>query len=474
LHIVSVNSYIVTMTTWQPSLEGHSGPRYIAIAEALAQDIGEGRLAAGERLPTHRDLAWRLGVTVGTVTRAYGEAERRGLIAGEVGRGTFVRERVPIDMPLPAKDEAESGFVDLSFNLPPSHPDQRLVAEAVAEIGADGQLGRFLAYDMGLGRAEHRAAGALWMSEAGLAAAPDEVVVTAGAQHGMLLAVAALARPGDVVLTEELTYYGIKSIAALLELRLHGLPLDEHGLLPEALDAACRATGAKVLYCIPTLQNPTASVMPAERRREIARICERHDVAIVEDDVYGFLPERAPAPLSSFAPERSVYVTGLSKCVAPGLRVGYLRADRSLLERLGAGLRASTLMASPLMAEVAARLIRSGQARDMALWQRAEAKARQAIAAGALAGAEVETHPEAFHLWLKLPEPWRREVFTTEARARGVGIAPAEVFAVGRQPVPHAARICLQAARSRAQVDTALAVLSDLLARRPESHFPMV
>jgi DNA-binding transcriptional MocR family regulator len=439
LHIVSVNSYIVTMTTWQPSLEGHSGPRYIAIAEALAQDIGEGRLAAGERLPTHRDLAWRLGVTVGTVTRAYGEAERRGLIAGEVGRGTFVRERVPIDMPLPAKDEAESGFVDLSFNLPPSHPDQRLVAEAVAEIGADGQLGRFLAYDMGLGRAEHRAAGALWMSEAGLAAAPDEVVVTAGAQHGMLLAVAALARPGDVVLTEELT-------------------------------AACRATGAKVLYCIPTLQNPTASVMPAERRREIARICERHDVAIVEDDVYGFLPERAPAPLSSFAPD----VTGLSKCVAPGLRIGYLKADRRLLERLGAGLRASTLMASPLMAEVAARLIRSGQARDMALWQRAEAKARQAIAAGALAGAEVETHPEAFHLWLKLPEPWRREVFTTEARVRGVGIAPAEVFAVGRQPVPHAARICLQAARSRAQVDTALAVLSDLLARRPENHFPLV
>jgi DNA-binding transcriptional MocR family regulator len=473
LHIVTVNTYIVTMTTWHPSLEGRSGPRYAAIAEALAEDIGEGRLAAGERLPTHRDLAWRLGVTVGTVTRAYAEAERRGLIAGEVGRGTFVREPVPIDMPSPAGGET-NGFVDLSFNLPPSHPEQRLIAEAVAEISGDGQLGRYLTYDMGLGRSEHRAAGAHWMSDAGLAAVPEEVVVTAGAQHALLLAVAALARPGEAVLAEELTYYGIKSVAALLELRLHGLPLDEHGLRPEALDAACRATGAKVLYCIPTLQNPTASVMPSERRREIARICERHDVAIVEDDVYGFLPEAAPAPLSNLAPDRSVYVTSLSKCVSPGLRIGFLRAPSHLLEQIGAGLRSSTLMASPLMAEVAARLIRNGQARRMALWQRTEARARQEIAAGALTGAEVETHPEAFHLWLKLPEPWRREVFAAEARARGVGIAPAEVFAVGRQPVPHAARICLQAAPSRAQVDKALTVLSDLLANRPESRFPLV
>jgi DNA-binding transcriptional MocR family regulator len=473
LHIVTVNPYIVTMTTWQPSLDAHGGPRYVAIAEALAEDIGEGRLAAGQRLPTHRDLAWRLGVTVGTVTRAYAEAERRGLITGEVGRGTFVREQVPVDVPSPAGGEA-SGFVDLSFNLPPSHPQQRLVAEAVAEIHRDGRLGRYLTYEMGLGRPEHRAAGALWMREAGLDAAPEEVVVTAGAQHALLLAVAALARPGEVVLAEELTYYGIKSVAALLELRLHGLPLDRHGLRPEALDAACRATGAKVLYCIPTLQNPTASVMPAERRREIARICERHEVAIVEDDVYGFLPETAPAPLSSDAPDRSVYVTSLSKCVAPGLRIGFLRAAPRLLERIGVGLHASTLMASPLMAEAAARLIRGGQARRMALWQRAEARARQEIAAGALAGAEIETHPEAFHLWLELPEPWRREVFTAEARARGVGIAPAEVFAVGRRPVPQAARICLQAAPSRAQVDAALAVLAALLATPPDNRVPVV
>ncbi len=408
------------------------------------------------------------------MTRAYGEAERRGLIAGEVGRGTFVREQVPLGLPSPAKENLSERFIDLSYNFPPGHPDDRVVAEAVAEIAAQGRLSRVLGYEMGLGQPQHRAAGAAWLAESGLPAGPGQVVVTAGAQHGMLLAVSALARPGEVVLTEELTYYGIKSLASLLDLRLHGLPMDEHGLRPDDLDAACRTTGAKVLYCIPTLQNPTTAVMPEARRREIARICARHEVSIIEDDVYGFLPEAAPAPLTSFAPERSIYVTSLSKCLAPGLRIGYLRAQEALLERLNTGLRASTLMAPPLMAEVATRLIDDGRARRMALWQRAEAEARQKAAARLLPGPGLETHPQAFHLWLMLPEPWRRETFTAEARARGVGIAPAEVFAVGRQPVPHAVRVCLQAARNRAQVERALTILSEILSDRPESHLPLV
>lgn len=472
--IVTVNDNIVTMTTWQPTLEGRAGPRYVAIAEALAEDIDQGHLAVGQRLPTHRDLAWRLGVTVGTVTRAYAEAERRGLIAGEVGRGTFVREAVPLSPATPESARRDAGFIDLSYNFPPNNPNDRSVAETIAALSAEGGLDRFMAYEVTLGRPQHRAAGAAWVTRGGLPSDAGQIVVTAGAQHGMLLAISAFARPGDVVLTEELAYYGIKSIASLLGLRLHGVAMDEHGLLPEALEAACRTTGAKALYCTPSLQNPTTAVLPDARRKQIAEICARHEVGIVEDDVYGFLMEQAPAPLSSFAPDRSVYVTGLSKCVAPGLRIGYVRAGEALLERIGTALRASTLMAPPLMAEIAARLIDDGRAWRMALWQRAEAEARQQIARRALAGADYDTQPRAFHLWLKLPEPWRREVFTAEARARGVGIAPAEVFAVGRQPVAHAARVCLQAAASRGQVEKALAVLSEILADPPRSHLPLV
>ncbi len=471
--IVTVNHYIVTMTNWTPALQGRPGPRYVAIAEALADDIESGALAAGQRLPTHRDLAWRIGVTVGTVTRAYAQAAHRGLIAGEVGRGTFVREAVPLGLPEPKAGGTGSDLIDLSYNFPTNQPGDS-VAEIVAELNAEGSLSRFMAYEVSRGHPHHRAAGAAWITESGLPTDPGQVVVTAGAQHGMLLAVAALARPGDVVLTEELTYYGIKSIASLLDLRLHGVAMDEQGLLPTALEAACRSTGAKALYCTPTLQNPTAANMPKARRREIAEICVRHQVGIIEDDIYGFLPERPSPPLSGFAPDLSVYVTSLSKCVAPGLRIGFVRAEEPIVERIGNALRASTLMAPPLMAEVATRLIRNGRARQVANWQREEAKVRQTAAKALLAGADFVTQPESYHLWLKLPEPWRREVFTAEARARGVGVAPAEVFAVGRQSVPHAVRVCLQAARSRGEVEKALAILSEILAGAPRSHLPLV
>ncbi|MBI3452192.1 MAG: PLP-dependent aminotransferase family protein [Rhodospirillales bacterium] len=460
------------MTTWLPEIQTRVGPRYLAIADTLAADVAAGRLPPGARLPTHRDLAWKLGVTVGTVTRAYAEAERRGLIAGEVGRGTFIRERGG-DV-LPTLSPPTDGFVDLTRNFPPEGPHNKTIAETLAAIAAAKNISSLLAYTSNVGLPAHREAGAAWVRKAGLDARPSEIAVTNGAQHGSMVAMATLTRPGDVVLTEQLTFYGVKSIATLLSLQLHGVAIDEYGLVPDALDAACRQTQARVLYCIPTIHNPTAAVMPAARREEIAAICQRHAVTIVEDDIYGFLPDHSLPPLSSFAPERSIYVTGLSKCVAPGLRVGYLRATESMVARLSTTLRATVWMAVPLMAEVAARMIEAGSAEKMALWQREEAKARQSLARRALGNADIDTHPASFHIWLKLPEPWRREEFVAEARRRGVGIAPAEAFAIGRGPLPHAVRIGLSAARDRAQLEHALNILVDILRGTPEQGLAMV
>lgn len=460
------------MTSWSPDLESRPGPRYLAIAEQLARDLDSGKLKPGDRLPTHRDLAWTLGVTVGTVTRAYAEAERRGLIAGEVGRGTFVRERVsdaPPALPLPDDD-----FVDLARNFPVQEVPNDAITRTIAESAGSPEIARMLAYAPNLGLPAHRAAGAEWLARHGLRALPAEVGVVNGAQHGMTLAMAAVARAGDTVLTEHLTFYGMKSAATLLGLRLHGVAMDEYGLVPEALETACRQHAPKALYCIPTLQNPTTAIMPAERRATVAEICKRHGVVIVEDDIYGFLQTGAPPPVSSFAPDNSVFVTSLSKCVAPGLRIGFVKAPPTILERMSSALRATTWMATPLMGEIGARLIRSGDAARLAEAQRAEAIARQAIAATRLAGFDYATHASCFHIWLTLPEPWRREEFAAQARHRRVGVAPAEAFAVGRAPVPHAVRLGLSAARDRATLDRALGIVAELLREGPDRGIAMV
>ena len=450
------------MTLWTPRLEGRSGPRYLAIVQALADDCAAGELRQGARLPTHRDLADTLGVTVGTVSRAYAEAARRGLISGEVGRGTFVRGPA-------AEAEVDDGeLADLSQNHPPepqARPQRAALVSALARLTASGDVGRLLDYPAAGGGAADREAGASWIARSGLRVAPEEVLVCTGSQHGLTIVLATLLEPGDVLLTESLTYAGLQPVAGLLRLRLRGLAIDAHGLRPDALEAACREGGAKAVYLIPTLHNPTTAVMPLERRREIADVARRHGLRIVEDDVHGLLPSERPAPIATLVPERSYYLTSTSKTLAPGLRIAYVAAPPADVPRLAASLRATTWAVAPLTAAVASHWIREGTADAIVSARREEARERQSLARERLAGFDFDSQPEAYYLWLRLPEPWRGESFTAEARARGVLVTPAEAFTVGREQPPHAVRICVGAARSRGTLarglDTVAALLRD-------------
>ncbi|MEE4376987.1 MAG: PLP-dependent aminotransferase family protein [Candidatus Competibacteraceae bacterium] len=455
------------MTIWQPTLENTTKPRYVALADTLADDIKEGRLLPGNRLPTHRDLAEHLGVTVGTVSRAYSEAERRGLIQGEIGRGTFVRK--PAESPSLATYVQEPGIIDLSANVP--NLEQRhteAMRRALGELANDSQLGDRLNYQAAEGLTAYRSAGADWMTRGGLTMPAERVLVTNGGQHALLITLMALAKPGDTVLTEKLTYPGIKAIAGNLHLNLRGLEMDAEGILPEALDSACKKGTARFLFCVPTLQNPTTATMSAARRQHIAALARTHDLTIVEDDVYGFLMPDRPSPIASYAPERTYFVTSLCKSVLPSLRVGYLAVPEGNSERFSAVIRSTVWMSSPLMTEIATRWIQNGTADELADWQHREAMARQDIAAHILHRWEYQTYSGSMHLWLTLPDPWRAHDIAQSARSRGVLLSPAATFAVARSGIPHALRICLMGPASRAQLERSLTVIAELLTESPD------
>lgn len=457
------------MTNWTPSIDDIPGPRYLAIADAIARDLAEGRLGPGTRLPTHRELAVRLGVTVGTVSRAYAEAERRGLTFGEVGRGTFVQEQVSvaINAIMPAH---APGTIDMSIIRPNDEVFGPLLAEALREIAGRRDLAQAMGYTPDGGLPQHRAAGAEWIGQRDFEPDPDAVVVTSGTQHGLAVSIAALSEPGDLLLTESVSYTGITAIASQLHRRrVHGVEMDEHGLRPDGLEAACRSGQARILVCTPTLHNPTTTVMPEERRRQIAEVARRHDLRVIEDDVFGFLLPEGPPPLTAFVPERGCYVTSLSKCLVPGLRVGYVVPPERYLAQVAATVRSSVWMPSPLSNEIAAQWIQDGTAAYLAQCQREEAATRQKLASRILGSWRIQTEPTAFHLWLHLPEPWRSEIFAQEALNRGVAVIPGDVFVVGRGEAPHAVRLSVSTPRTIQDLERALVILAELLgtARTP-------
>lgn len=452
----------VCMTIWNPTLDTASAPLYLALADSIARDIASGALLPGQRLPTQRALAARLGIALTTVTRGYREAERRGLVRGVVGRGTFVTGGSP-----ERADEPERGPIDLRPNTMLPTP---LMAELQASMAtAVAEPGRPDLFDYGPHRGvnRHRKAGAVWLTQVGLETSGDEVVVTSGGQHAMAVALSTVTRPGDAVLVGEVTYAGMKSLAGFLGIRLEPVPLDEEGIRPDALRAACLGRGAVALYCMPTLQNPTAAVMSEQRRREVAEVVNTAGIALVEDDSYGFLLPNLPR-LSGLC-ERSFYITGTSKSLLPALRVGFLRAPVGEIDRLEAKVAATTYLASPLLAEVTARWIEDGTAERVMAWKRQETRARQEMAARLLAGRDYRAHWASPHGWLSLPEPWSARDFARRAAEKGVLVTPAHVFAATRDRVLHAVRICLGPVGSRSTLQRGLETLVKILDTGPAS-----
>lgn len=446
---------------WQPAFPISNEPLYYAIADSIQEAIAEGQLAPGEQLPTQRALARTLGVTVGTISRAIAEAQRRGLLVGEVGRGTFVRSAIDSRHLL---SSGTSGQIEMHINLPAA--DLPALSQAMRDtfqkLVRRAPLGSS-AVIRGL-RDPHRHGelGAKWLARCGLTASPDQVLLFAGAQHALLVAFLTLLKPGDLLVTEEMTYPGVPALAGTLGLQIAGIPLDAQGLIPEALEDICKRTAPRVLYCVPTLQEPTAALMSLERRKRIAEIARRYRLFVVEDDCSTPLFREALPPLSALLPDQAIYLADATHCLWPALRTSYLYAPKSWVEPLQRGIR-TTLFQIPLLEpEVIGEWIENGSAETLLRVCQAETERRYLLAREKLEGLDFQAHPAGTHLWLRLPEPWRAGEFVAQAREHHILLAPAEQFIVGQAAAPQAVRIAIGAPGDRDRLSQALTVLADM------------
>ncbi|WP_368757864.1 PLP-dependent aminotransferase family protein [Klebsiella sp. P1CD1] len=416
--------------------------RYKAVVDRYAQAIRSGQLPAGSRLPTHRTLAAGERLSLATATRVYRELEEMGLVSGETGRGTFVR-----DLSLPPghgvdQQVVAADVVDLNFNYP-SLPEQGdALREALRQLAMAGDIDSHLRYQPHAGRLAEREIIARHLTCQHFTPDAENVLIVNGAQHGLAVTVMGLLRPGDVVAVDALTYSGFKVLAALYHLELAAIPCRPEGPDLQALHTLCQQRRVRAVYTMPTLHNPLGWVLNTGQRQALADLARQHDLLIIEDAAYARLVSRPPPPVISYAPERTVYVTGFSKNIATGLRVGGVISPPRYRPEIERAIRATTWNTPTLISSLICAWIEDGTVARFEMQKRQDARQRQQVAREVLCGLPVVSHPDSYFVWLPLGEESRADRLANALMERRISVSTAEPFCVSAT-IPQALRIAL-------------------------------
>ncbi len=458
----------IIMPIWPPAKGTLKRPAYRSLALCVADAVAAGELKPGTRLPPHRTLAFDLGLSVQTVSRAYEELARLGIVSGEVGRGSFVRA-VSADPRTPwHRIDGADRVVDLSMLTPAlSKTHARRFSSSLAEVAGSLPDAAITSFRPMATLAGHVDAAARWLAACGVEAGRERIVATNGSTGALTIGLLTAAAPGDMIAAEAVSHHTLKALTAALGMRLTGLAMDGEGMVPDALDRACRTGPVKAIFLMPEGLGPLAARMGEARRREIIAVCRRHDVSIVENDSWGPLQPDRPPPLAALAPERTFYATGLTKCGVPGLRIGWLVSP----ERQATAARTRHLvlnwMATAVMAEVATRWLKDGTASELVRWQRAAMTARNRVAARFLGADRIRATTSGLHVWLPLPPAWREEDFVSLARHRDVAVAGGSAFTIAGDAHVSGVRLCLGAPGEK-DLERGLKILARLVEGAPE------
>lgn len=435
---------------------------YIAVADAIERDIRAEILTAGEKLPAQRDLAKKVGVNVTTITRAYKEAEKRGLVTSIVGSGTYISSDLGFNSALVNTDKGEGQRIEMGLVLPlyAAEPD---IAPIVQRVLHKNNLNDFMGYTPAQGLLRHRETGSAWMKRFGIQADAENIIVTAGAQHALNCILSSVFQPGDRIAVDCLTYPGIKTAARICGIQLEAVAMDSEGMTPQSLEAVCSRHDMKGVYTVSTMQNPTNAVMSERRSAAIAEIIAKRDLILIEDDLYRFVSSGDSGPLTMRIPEQSIYIAGISKAFFAGLRVSFVAAPKRFCNRISQTVVDTLWMAPTLNAEIACECIASGTAEEIIASKRQELCRRAQRMETELSGYKYWYVPDSMFVWVKLPDYWRSSEFERTANVNGVNVISSDKFSVGSIVPPNCMRISLSGPGSMEEFEEGLAILLKIL-----------
>ncbi|SHL56184.1 transcriptional regulator, GntR family [Bradyrhizobium lablabi] len=436
---------------------------YLRLADAVAAEIANGTFKPGDRLPPQRNFAYERKIAVSTASRVYTELLRRGLVVGEVGRGTFISGEAKRGITAP--NEPQGARIDLEFNYPTLPTQSALIAKSLEGLERPAALDIALRQATSVGTANARNISTSFLSRQNWSPKPEQLVFTANGRQSIAAVLAALVPTGGRCGVEVLTYPFIKGIAARLGVTLVPLAMDEAGVRPDAVQKAHREAHLSALYLQPTIQNPLGITMPPSRRTDLLRVVEKLGLVVIEDAVYAFLDD--VPPLAALAPDCCVVIDSLSKKVAPGLALGFIVSPPRLRESIMASVRSGGWTASGYAFAAGQRLMGDGTASELSRLKRLDARQRQQMAADRLAGFAMQTNAKSYHLWLTLPPHWRSQTFVAAAARRDIALTPSTTFAAAPGHAPNAVRLAL-AAPTLEQLDTGLRALSGILNAKEE------
>jgi DNA-binding transcriptional MocR family regulator len=413
--------------------------RYSHFADMLGASIENGKLAPGTKLPTHRAFAEQFDIALATATRVYSELRRRGLVVGEAGRGTFVRD-LGLPLTLGVQQTANDGLIDLVFNMPGDAADPDILRAGLRRLATTGDLEAMLRYQPHGGRPHERKIIAANLDQSLGTIDPERLLVTSGGQHGLAIIGLGIFKRGDAIATDALTYPGFKSVAALQDLDLVPIEETQGAMNPDDLERQCRERKLRAVYLMPTVHNPLGTVMDKTTRLRLIDVARQHDLLIIEDAAYAFLEPNPPLSLIALAPERTVHVGGFSKSLATGLRLGYVIAPECFTDPLLEAIRATTWNAPALISSLVTGWIEDGTLGRSEEVRRNDGAKRQKLLREAFGDIRVFSHPNAGFAWVPLEQGARAAPIVTCLKEQGISVSGAEPFAT-TIAIPQALRL---------------------------------